>query len=58
MAIHLESVELPSGLRLTLSDRQAILKYDMTDEKYQQKLHACIASYLDQASKPAAVAVK
>jgi TolB-like protein len=58
VAIHLEAVELPSGLKLTLSDRQAILKNDMTDEKYQQKLHARIASYLDQASKPVAVAVK
>ena len=58
VAIHLEAVELPSGLKLTLSDRQAILKYDMTDEKYQQKLHARIASYLAQVPKPAAAVTK
>ena len=58
VAIHLEAVELPSGLKLTLSDRQAILKYDMSGDKYQQKLSTRIASYVDQASKPAAVAVK
>jgi TolB-like protein len=45
-------------LKLTLSDRQAILKYDMTDEKYQQKLHARIASYLAQVPKPAAAVTK
>jgi TolB-like protein len=54
VAIHLEAVELPSGLKLTLSDRQAILKYDMSGDKYQQKLSTRIASYVDQAPKPAA----
>ena len=48
VAIHLEAVELPSGLKLTLSDRQAILKNEISSEEYQQKLQARIASYLDQ----------
>jgi hypothetical protein len=38
IAIHLEKVKLPSGLRLTLSDRQAILKYELLTQQYQQKL--------------------
>ena len=48
IAIHLEYTELPAGLDLTLSDHQAILKYETPKEEYQQKLQARIASYLDQ----------
>ena len=46
VAIHLEAVELPSGLKLTLSDRQAILKQEISNDEYQQKLQARISSYL------------
>ena len=48
IAIHLGKTDLPSGLNLTLSDRQAILKYELPKQEYQQKLQARIASYLDQ----------
>lgn len=48
IAIHLEKTDLPSGLNLTLSDRQALLKYELPKQEYQQKLQASISSYLDQ----------
>ncbi len=37
LAIHLEETELPPGLRLRISRKQAILKYNMTDEEYEFK---------------------
>ncbi len=47
VAIHVEAVELPSGLKLTLSDRQAILKYEISKDEYQHKLQTRISSYLE-----------
>jgi TolB-like protein len=38
LAVHLVPTELPSGLKLTLSNRQAILKYDGPESAYQAKL--------------------
>ena len=37
LAIYLEGTELPPGLRLRISRKQAILKYNMTDEEYEFK---------------------
>ena len=37
LAIYLEETELPPGLKLRISRRQAILKYNMTDEEYEYK---------------------
>lgn len=37
LAIHLEETELRSGLRLRIGTKQAILKYNMTDEEYEYK---------------------
>ena len=37
LAIYLEDTELPPGLRLRISRKQAILKYNMTDEEYEFK---------------------
>jgi len=48
VAVHLEETDLPDGLSLTLSLRQAILKYEIPVEEYQQKLLARVSSYLDQ----------
>jgi TolB-like protein/Flp pilus assembly protein TadD len=49
IAIHIEKTDLPSGLNLTLSDRQAILKYELPKREYQQKLQVRISSYLNHA---------
>ena len=55
IAIHLEYTELPAGLDLTLSDHQAILKYEIPKEEYRQKLQSRLASYLDQQINPTTV---
>lgn len=38
VAVHLEKTELPHGLSLSLSARQAILKYEITADNYENKL--------------------
>lgn len=38
LAVHLTPTELPSGLKLTLSNRQAILKYDEPVTTYEAKV--------------------
>lgn len=42
LAVHLEPTELPSGLQLTLSNRQAILKHDEPPTVYAAKLASAI----------------
>ncbi|MBQ6478533.1 MAG: TIR domain-containing protein [Erysipelotrichaceae bacterium] len=37
LAIHLEETELKGGLRLRIGSKQAIFKYNMTDEEYEFK---------------------
>ena len=37
LAIHLEETTLPAGLKLRISRKQAILRYNMTDEEYTYK---------------------
>ena len=37
LAIHLEETTLPPGLKLRISRKQAILKYNMSDEEYEYK---------------------
>ena len=46
LAVYLEAAELPPGLRLSLSDRQAILKYDLPQSAYQNKLEAAVRERL------------
>jgi TolB-like protein len=55
VAIHLEQTGLPDGLDLTLSDRQAILKYDISDEEYSTKLLARLGRYQDHRVTKASV---
>ncbi len=37
LAVYLEETELPPGLRLRISRKQAILKYNMSEEEYEYK---------------------
>ena len=48
LAIHLEATDLPGSLDLTLSDRQAVFRYEIPKQEYQQKLQSRISSYLAQ----------
>ena len=38
VAIHLEATEVPAGLRLVLNNRQAILKYELSEEEFHKRL--------------------
>ena len=51
LAVHLEHTDLPAGLKLTLSDRQAILKYDIPKAEYQQKIQASITTRVGQPTQ-------
>jgi len=46
LAIHLERTELPSGLKLVLSNRQAILAYEYASGDYRTRLVSAISSGL------------
>jgi TolB-like protein/Tfp pilus assembly protein PilF len=54
LAIHLERTDLPSGLKLSLSNRQAILKYDESLSAYEDKLVQAIGSITGTPSDAAA----
>ncbi len=49
VSVHLKKTDLPGGLSLTLSSRQAILKHEIPANEYEQKLLSGISSYLNQA---------
>jgi len=38
VAVHLEATELSPGQKMSLMDRQAILRYQLTEDEYQRKL--------------------
>ena len=43
IAIHLEETELPKGLKLRIGRKQAILKYNMSEEEYEYKVFEAFA---------------
>jgi len=47
IAVHLESIELSPGMRLRLNSHQAILKFELNEKEYKEKL---LASALQQES--------
>jgi len=48
VAVHLKKTDLPGGLSLTLSSRQAILKHEVPVKEYEQKLLSGISTYLNK----------
>jgi TolB-like protein len=50
IAVHLEKSELPSGLRLALSNIQAILRHDLNAEQYRSKLVSALADNVSQTT--------
>jgi len=55
IAVHLERTELPDGLSLSLSTRQAILKHETSQHEYSEKLKSRISAYLDQPVESTAI---
>ena len=37
VAVHLQHCDVPPGLRLSLNNRQAIFKHDLTDEEFRKR---------------------
>lgn len=52
LAVHLEVTELSAGLRLSLSDRQAILKYELADAAYRETLEGALRSQVQVFREP------
>ena len=48
MSVHLERTELPSGMDLALSSIQGIMKYDLPEQNYRQKLLAAASEHLQR----------
>ena len=53
LAVHLDASEPSPGLRLSLSDRQAILKYELGDAAYQTALDDALRRQLPESREPA-----
>ena len=45
LAIYLEETTLPPGLKLRISRKQAILKYNMSDQEYEKKIFEAFTRY-------------
>jgi TolB-like protein len=48
LAVHVEPTELPAGLALRLGSRQAIMRYELNEAAYREKLGAALADYAGQ----------
>jgi TolB-like protein len=48
LAIHQEPTQLSPGLELALSDRQAIFRYELTQDQYQEKVLSGVMSHIPQ----------
>jgi TolB-like protein/Tfp pilus assembly protein PilF len=59
LVVHLQPTELPSAMRLSLGDIQAILKHQLSEEVYRDKLHTGVNDCLRLGvSAPRAVSPK
>ena len=45
LALHFEPTKLPPGLLLRLGSRQAIMKHELTEEAYREKLRGVLGDY-------------
>ena len=48
LPIHLTSTKLPEGLKLSLSDRQAILKHELPDGEYREKVLSGVGGHIQR----------
>jgi hypothetical protein len=53
VAVHLEATELPSGVRLAIGDRQAIIRSRFDEARYRERLIAAICEHVGiQSASP------
>ena len=50
LTVHLEETDLPDGLRLNLNNRQAIHRYTLDEDEYQQKLSQLLSRIVETPS--------
>jgi hypothetical protein len=48
LSIHIEPTELPEGMRLAISNRQGLLRYELEPADYQRKISSTITSSLNR----------
>jgi len=56
LAIHLDETQLPPGLSMRLGSRQAILKYELSNVIYREKLRESLHALIDGAGSASAEA--
>jgi len=54
LVVHLQPTEVPPALQLTLSHRQAVLKYEHAQSDYEYKLDQALAMTMNLAPEPSA----
>ncbi|MCZ6871424.1 MAG: TIR domain-containing protein, partial [Gammaproteobacteria bacterium] len=54
LAVHLEATRLPDALRLSISDRQAILAHELSRADFEEKLRQTLSSVVPVGSPPTA----
>ena len=55
IAVHLEATELSPGQKMSLMDRQAILRYELAPDRYRAKLADGVMNESSESSTPPAV---
>ncbi len=50
LTVHLKKTDLSEGLVLSLSARQAILKHEMSDQAYRDKIQDSVSAYVGKSS--------
>jgi formylglycine-generating enzyme required for sulfatase activity/pimeloyl-ACP methyl ester carboxylesterase len=58
LAVHLEKIELPSGLQLALGDRQAIFSYRYTVDEFRERFSKAVSGYLTPDTEPELAVLK
>jgi len=51
LAVHLRATQLPDALRLSISDRQAILVHELPRDEFENKLRRTVASFIPIGSQ-------
>ena len=52
LAVHLEDADLPAGLKLSIGNRQAIVRSRFDEPRYRERLIAAIQEHLGDAREP------
>lgn len=48
LSLHLSATDLPEGIKLAIANRQALHRYELSEQDYERKLVAALSRQLDQ----------